>query len=238
MSCHHARTWRRRSDDHRNAHRKYHSVSETDPGMNGFGDKEPMNDASTSQNFETIFESRRPCRLASRQIVPASSPRSPKFSSGALCRLAPLFLCLALLFAGCREEPPQSAFQLKTTTLHIGSEKVTAEIADTPSTTQIGLMYRSSMPENHGMIFVFPELRQASFWMHETKIPLDIAYLDDAGVILEIHPAKPMDETQIVSRNDNIAYALEMNLGWFFTHKIPLGTQVKGLPGFPSRNNE
>lgn len=163
------------------------------------------------------------------------SLHSAKFSGGGFCRLAILFLSLGLLFSGCREEPPQSAFQLKTTTLQIGSEKVTVEIADTPSTMRIGLMYRSSMPENHGMVFVFPELRQASFWMHETRIPLDIAYLDNSGVILEIHPAKPMDETQIVSRTDDIAYVLEMNLGWFFTHKIPLGTQVKGLPKFPAQ---
>ncbi|HEY5752377.1 MAG TPA: DUF192 domain-containing protein [Chthoniobacterales bacterium] len=163
------------------------------------------------------------------------SLHSAKFSEKALCILAILFLSLGFLFSGCKEEPPQSAFQLKTTTLQIGSERVTVEIADTPSTMRIGLMYRLSMPENHGMVFVFPELRRASFWMHETKIPLDIAYLDHSGVILEIHPAKPMDETQIVSRSEAIAYALEMNLGWFFTHKIPLGTQVKGLPKFPAQ---
>lgn len=148
--------------------------------------------------------------------------------------LISLFLFSAFFFVSCEKAETTSAFQLKTTTLVIGDQKISAEIADTPSTMQIGLMYRASMPENHGMIFVFPELRQASFWMHETKIPLDIAYLDASGVICEIHPAKPMDETQIVSKTDDIAYALEMNFGWFFTHKIVLGTQVKGLPKFPA----
>ena len=146
-------------------------------------------------------------------------------------------LFLASLTACKQPLPPTevSAFALKTATLKIGNQTVTAEIADTQGTMQTGLMYRKTMPENHGMIFVFSEERQASFWMHNTDLPLDIAYLDRNGKLLEVHAAKPHDDNPIPAATSNIAYALEMNQGWFAKKSIFVGTNILGLPPFPSR---
>lgn len=152
------------------------------------------------------------------------------------------FKLLSILFlassTACEKQPVAtevSAFALKTATLKIGNQTVTAEIADTQGTMQTGLMYRKTMPENHGMIFVFPEERQASFWMHNTDLPLDIAYLDRNGKLLEVHAAKPHDDSPIPAATSNIAYALEMNQGWFAKKSISVGTNIFGLPPFPSR---
>ncbi len=142
--------------------------------------------------------------------------------------------CIGL--SGCHEKAPSevSAFALKTITLKLGSEKVVAEVADTPELMQTGLMYRKTMADDHGMIFVFPELRRASFWMHNTDLPLDIAYLDRTGKVREVHAAQPHDDTPLPSQTGDIAYALEMNQGWFKKHGVPLGVTVENLPKFPS----
>lgn len=155
-----------------------------------------------------------------------------------------LILNLLLVFAfgclaACERHPATTeadAFALKTASLTLGSQHITVEIADTPETMQTGLMFRKTMPDDHGMIFVFPELRQASFWMHNTNLPLDIAYLDRTGKLLEVHAATPHDDTPIPSATADIAYALEMNQGWFAKKNIPLGTPISGLPSFPSGN--
>ncbi len=143
----------------------------------------------------------------------------------------------AIALSACHEKAPTevSAFALPTATITIGKETVTAEVADTPENMHTGLMYRKTMADDHGMIFVFPELRQASFWMHNTDLPLDIAYLDRTGRVREIHPAKPHDDTSIHSATTDIAYALEMNQGWFQKHGLKTGVNVQGLPAFPAR---
>ncbi len=151
-----------------------------------------------------------------------------------------LLLSIVLLasLAACEKQPAPtetSAFALKTATLTVAGQTITAEIADTRDAMQTGLMYRRTMPEDHGMIFVFPEERQASFWMHNTNLPLDIAYLDRQGQIREIHAAAPRDDTPIPSATSNIAYALEMNQGWFGRKGIVIGTQISGLPSFPAK---
>jgi hypothetical protein len=164
--------------------------------------------------------------------------RSPLFLGTLVSWWFVLPLVFVPVLTSCEKKPvatEASAFALKTVTLQIANKRITAEVADTPSTMQTGLMYRKSMPEDHGMIFVFSSERQASFWMRNTHIPLDIAYLDRTGKILEIHAAKPLDETPLPSATSNIAYVLEMNQGWFAKKKIPTGTQITGLPPFPSR---
>jgi len=113
--------------------------------------------------------------------------------------------------------------------LQITDQILQTEIARSPEEQQRGLMYRKSMPQDHGMIFVFAGPRQASFWMRHTYIPLSIAYLDQAGKILEIHDMKPRDETPVASRSRDVWYALEVNQGWFRRHGIIPGDIVRGL---------
>jgi uncharacterized membrane protein (UPF0127 family) len=161
----------------------------------------------------------------------------PAISKGLSALGLNLYAVFTLLFlvwaAGCeqRHDPAASdAFGLPRAQLQIGDASVDAEIANTPTSSERGLMYRSSMAENHGMLFVFDNPRKANFWMKNTKIPLSIAYLDETGIILEIKSMKPYDETVVPSSTDHVEYALEMNEGWFGQHGIVAGRKVQGIP--------
>ena len=114
--------------------------------------------------------------------------------------------------------------------LKIGDHKLTVEVADSPGEQAVGLMNREFLPAHRGMIFLFDEPKRASFWMKDTSIPLDIAFLDASGVILEIHPLVPFEETPVVSRSDQVAYAIETNRDWFATRGLKPGMKVQGLP--------
>ena len=142
-----------------------------------------------------------------------------------------LALCSVLVFAGCQPKATQTTpFGLRVAELKISKVPVTVEIADTPQASENGLMFRDSLPEDRGMLFIFDQPKKASFWMRNTKIPLSIAYVDSDGKILEIKSMNPLDETVVPSRSDEVAYALEVNQGWFDRHGITPGAKLDGIP--------
>lgn len=114
--------------------------------------------------------------------------------------------------------------------LRIGDHKLTVEVAEAPGEQAVGLMNRDFLPTDRGMIFVFDEPKKASFWMRNTSIPLDIAFLDSAGVILEIYPLVPFEETPVESKSDKVAFAIETNRDWFASRGLKPGVKVQGLP--------
>ena len=135
-----------------------------------------------------------------------------------------------LWLSGCHQQTGDSAFGLRTAHLKISNVPLTAEIADTPQAKENGLMFRDSLAEDRGMLFVYEESQKATFWMRNTRIPLSIAFIDSAGSILEIKPMYPMDETIVPSSSDQVAYALEVNQGWFDRHRIFPGAKIEGIP--------
>lgn len=142
--------------------------------------------------------------------------------------LLPWLACVLLALAACETKPADS-HSLPVIPLVIAGQALETEVATSPEEQQRGLMYRDSLPENHAMLFVFEGPRQASFWMRHTRIPLSIAYLDASGKILEIHDMQPFDETSIRSRSLAVAFALEVNQGWFRKQGIGPGDRVSGL---------
>jgi uncharacterized membrane protein (UPF0127 family) len=120
---------------------------------------------------------------------------------------------------------PGAGGVVRTTTLDVGGVDVTAEIADTPALREHGLMERDSLPPNHGMLFVYPDERQLSFWMRNTPISLDIAFMDRTGTIVNIATMQANDDSSHVS-NGPAMYALEMEAGWFEANGIEAGTRV------------
>jgi uncharacterized membrane protein (UPF0127 family) len=100
------------------------------------------------------------------------------------------------------------------------------EVVWKPKDLARGLMYRESLPENQGMLFVLPFEQKAVFWMKNTRIPLSIAFMDKRGKILEIYSMKPFDLTPIPSQSSFVKFALEVNEGWFERHKLLAGDQL------------
>ena len=87
------------------------------------------------------------------------------------------------------------------------------QVADTPSKKNRGLMYVNHMPENQGMLFIYQEPRETSFWMKNTKIPLDLIFLNSTGQVVHIHHnAEPLNEA-IIRGGENIQYVAEINGG-------------------------
>lgn len=116
-------------------------------------------------------------------------------------------LCLCCLF-GCNPAPSSN---LPVTRMTIGDRDYTLEIAAEPVHRQIGLMRRDSMPARHGMIFVFPDEQERHFWMKDTKIPLDILFLDGEGNVISIKQMRPHVGT--ASSDGPARYAIELNMG-------------------------
>lgn len=124
---------------------------------------------------------------------------------------------------------PGSGGEIETRELAIGEQCLEVEIADRSKTRQRGLMFRPFLPEDAGMLFVYPRAQRLSFWMQNTLIPLDIAFIDADGVITEFRQMRPLDTRNTVSAGA-VPYALEVNAGWFERHGIEPGEQVRGLP--------
>jgi len=117
--------------------------------------------------------------------------------------------------------------------LEIQGHKLTAEVAATEPQRATGLMYRRMLPENRGMLFVFPYAAPQSFWMMNTYVPLSIAFLDEHGTIVNIADMKPLT-TDSHNSTKPAKYALEMNLGWFAKRGIKHGVRVEGLKRAPA----
>lgn len=118
---------------------------------------------------------------------------------------------------------------LPTIELEIGPARAYAELADTPSSRQYGLMGRPQLLADHGMLFVFETETTTCFWMKNTPLPLSIAFIGSDGRIVNIADMQPLDETPHCPQ-EPIVYALEMTQGWFRVNGILAGEQVLGLP--------
>jgi len=104
--------------------------------------------------------------------------------------------------------------------------EVKVEIADDPAKRQRGLMERTALAENAGMLFVFNREQQLSFFMRNTLLPLSIAYIDGGGRIVDIQDMQPLDETPHPSAGP-ARYALEVNQGYFTEHGVEVGDTVE-----------
>jgi hypothetical protein len=91
-------------------------------------------------------------------------------------------------------------------------------------------MYRKSMPQNAGMLFIFDEAEVHCMWMKNTLIPLSVAFIDDRGAIVNIEDMAPQTEASHCAAQP-VRYALEMNRGWFAARGVKPGSRLGGIPG-------
>ncbi|WP_396956793.1 DUF192 domain-containing protein [Nitrosomonas sp.] len=113
--------------------------------------------------------------------------------------------------------------------LSIMDRVITVELADTTVARTAGLMYRTRLPENSGMLFVFPVAGIHCMWMKDTVIPLSVAFLDETGKIINLAEMVPKTLTPHCSASA-ARYVLEMGTGWFDARKIKAGDWVMQLP--------
>lgn len=114
--------------------------------------------------------------------------------------------------------------------LSIGGHDLDVELAIDEPAREKGLMKRTSLYPNQGMLFIFSRAKQVAFWMKGTSFPLSVAYINSTGRIVELHDLQPFDEHPIPSTSTNIIYVLEVSRGWFTENNILAGDFVTGLP--------
>lgn len=116
--------------------------------------------------------------------------------------------------------------------LNFGFYRADVEVVADQANRMQGLMNRRSMIQHQGMLFVFPRVEPHCMWMRNTFIPLSVAFLDEAGYIINIENMQPQTENSHCAARP-ARYALEMNSGWFASKNIRPGTRPSGLEKAP-----
>lgn len=114
-------------------------------------------------------------------------------------------IILFLMISGCTTS----------STVSINGNTFQVEVADNPESLALGLMYRESLEKNNGMLFIFDDENERGFWMKNTKIPLDMVFIDKNKKIVNIITAKPclQDPCATYPSNGPSQYVLEVNAG-------------------------
>jgi len=115
-----------------------------------------------------------------------------------------------------------------------GADTVVAEVAATSEERSEGLMYRDEVPDGTGMLFVFPDNAVRSFWMANTYVALDIAYIDPSFRVVDIVAMEPLVTDSYVSSAPAM-YGLEVRQGWFAEHGIAVGVAADIVFGVQGR---
>jgi uncharacterized membrane protein (UPF0127 family) len=116
---------------------------------------------------------------------------------------------------------------LPTIKVRIENQELITEIARRDIEIATGMMFRTNMPENEAMIFVFNRPAARSFYMRNCFVPLSAAYISPEGEIFQIVDMQPHDETGVPSQSDNIQFVLEVPQGWFKRHNVGVGAVVR-----------
>ena len=146
-------------------------------------------------------------------------------------------ILIATLMLSCGNEPKESS--IETSEIKFEKEgdlyllksgdtikKLDIEIADSQYKRETGLMYRKSMKEHQGMLFIYPEEAPRSFYMKNTYIPLDIIYYSkDSTVVSFQENAIPLDETALPSEKP-AQFILELNAGKVKEWNIEAGDKI------------
>jgi len=137
---------------------------------------------------------------------------------------ARLIACAALaLLAACTQAP---AGPVVTVHAEKGDVAVVVEVARTPEELSRGLMWRTEVPDGTGMLFIFQDENERSFWMRNTPTSLDILYIRADATILSIaRRTRPYSEDSIPSRGP-ARYVLEVPAGWSDRHGVRPGDRV------------
>jgi uncharacterized membrane protein (UPF0127 family) len=131
-----------------------------------------------------------------------------------------IFIAFLLALYSCQKQA-----EYKQANITISNVLVVLDVAETNATIKRGLKNKESLCTKCGMLFDWHKSRYVKFWMKDTHIPLDIAYINEDLMITEIIAMQPLDENSIKSKY-KARYAIEMNNGWFASNGIQIGDKV------------
>ncbi len=132
-------------------------------------------------------------------------------------------VCAATVSA---QDGPQKLTSIRLTA---GMHLIQAELAQTPDERSTGLMFRTAMAANDGMLFAFEQAGTQCFWMKNTLLPLSVAFVADDGSVVNIDEMKPQTLDSHCSTKP-VRFVLEMNQGWFAKRGIKAGSKLQGAP--------
>lgn len=141
-------------------------------------------------------------------------------------------ICLKLTLTSAMAFAGQDAVKFKQQKIQIASKKITVEVAEDQNQHEQGLMFRTKLKPDQGMLFIFKEEKILNFWMKNTLINLSIAYFNKEKKIVDIQEMKAIASVMQQSlptypSASPAMYALEMSEGWFKKNKIQVGDQFK-----------
>lgn len=127
---------------------------------------------------------------------------------------------------GYPTEATEAQPKLQTMKIYVGPQEMQAELALTPQQQATGMMFRTNMEANAGMLFPLPYTQRAAFWMKNCPYALSAAYIDPEGIIREIHDLEPYNTNSVIAGSENIRFVLETPRGWFQKHHVQEGAAV------------
>jgi len=156
-------------------------------------------------------------------------------SDGSYARFPSGFLLLILLGLGTgscasgsdqkRAQPKLPAVTLGITRGELPVTDLLAEVADSDSERERGLMFRKELADGSGMLFVFASDQRLAFWMKNTQLPLSIAWIESDGTIGGIQDMTPFSLAPVESTRF-VRFALEVPQGWFARSGVQVGDRV------------
>lgn len=145
-----------------------------------------------------------------------------------------IYFILFLSLSGAPALANKAAIVFSKQKIKVGKLALTVEIADNSEKSARGLMFRTSLADGTGMLFIFQDEAPRSFWMKNTFIPLSIGYFDQNKKLVDIQDMQPVKSE--MEQNPKTypsaypaKYALEVPKGWFQKHKIKIGDELSGL---------
>ena len=141
-------------------------------------------------------------------------------------------LILAIALAAAAAVAGAQAPVLRTVELGAGMYLIHAEVADRDAARALGLMHRTALAPNGGMVFVFEQDAIHCMWMKNTLVPLSVAFMDEQGTIVSIHDMQPQTEDSHCAARP-ARFALEMSQGWFAQKGIKPGARIGGIDKAP-----
>lgn len=144
-----------------------------------------------------------------------------------------ILLGILCAITGCEKSPapapppgePDRPQHLATATIRIGDVPLVVEVARTEAERRKGMMFRRRLAPDEAMLFVFPHAANLAFWMKNTPVDLDLAYIRADGTILQTESMKAYSAAPAYSR-EPARWALEVPAGWLKAHGAGVGTKV------------